>query len=98
MNTLAHKIQKTALFSLEEKVDILAALHTFSAHDTQELESIIDEYDGKYQQILQTFRKNMSDELDAIYSKTLSNNKNSMKRVVDEIKVGISAVTNSLPQ
>ncbi len=95
MNDLKYKIKNTSLFTPEEKVEILTALDTFSEHDVKELESIIDEYDGKYKNILQTFRQNMFEELESIEKKTPPEKLAQMKQAIEKIKSGLTVVTTS---
>lgn len=95
MSNLKQKIKRTALFTSDEKVEILAAIDTFSDSDITELESIIDEYDGKYKEILSTFRKNMFEELDSIQAKTPKNTVMQMEQAIDQIKSGLNVVTSS---
>lgn len=95
MTILKGKIKRTALFTQEEKVEILAAIDTFSKHDVDELESIIDEYDRKYKKIVTTFRQNMFDELDRIQKQTSPENLEHMKKAIEKIKSGLSVVTST---
>lgn len=95
MSDLKQKIKNTALFIPEEKVDILAAIDTFSDNDILELESIIDEYDGTYKGMLSTFRKSMFEELDSIQAKTSKDKLSQMKQAIDKIKSGLDVVTTA---
>lgn len=95
MNNLKQKIKQTVLFTPDEKVDILVAYDTFLDLDVKELESIIDEYDEKYTQILATFRRNMIQELDTIQGKIPSKKLELMKKAVDTIKSGLITVTTT---
>lgn len=94
MKTLKQKIRDTQLFVPEEKVEILAAIDTFSEHDIQELESIVDEYDAKYKGILSTFRQNMFEELERIQKQTSPEKLAQMKHATEKIKSGLTVVTS----
>ena len=87
MVDLKQKIKNTALFTSDEKVEILVALDTFSESDTAQLEDIVDEYDRKFVQITHTFKQNMMSELDAIEKKSAN-----MHDAVEKIKSGLNAV------
>lgn len=93
MNVLKRKIQKTALFTPDEKAEILGAFDTFPDSDIRELESIIDAYDAKYVKILATFRQNMSEELDTIQAKTPPEKVSQMRKAIAQIRNGLNVVT-----
>ena len=92
MNNLKQKIKNTALFAPDEKIDILVAIDTFSASDITELESIVDEYDAKYRDIMQTFKTNMVSELDMMVTKAKPESKVRISEAVDKMKKGFTAV------
>lgn len=92
MNQLKQKIQATALFTPQEKIDILVSVDTFSDDDKTKLEAIIDEYDAKYTTITQTFKTNMLGELDGIVKDAKPEDKNRMNAAADKIKTGLDIV------
>ena len=95
MSNLKQKIKQTALFTPDEKVEILTAIDNFSELDSKELESIIDEYDSTFKGTLSTFRKNMYEELDSIQAKTSKDKLSQMKQAIDKIKSGLDVVTTA---
>lgn len=95
MNQLKQKIQATALFTPQEKIDILVAVETFSDADKTKLEAIIDEYDAKYKTITQTFKTNMLGELDGIVKDAKPEDKDRITASAEKIKSGLNAVIPS---
>jgi hypothetical protein len=96
MQDLKQKIQHTALFTPEEKVEILANIDTFSPSDIQGLTSIVDEYDAKHAQIVTTFKENMLSELDAIGKNASPDRAQKMQAAVEQIRSGIAAITSPI--
>lgn len=92
MNDLKQKIKNTALFAPDEKIDILAAIDTFSQSDITELESIVDEYDAKYHDIMHTFKANMMGELDSMLAKAKPGSKPKLSEAVEKIRSGFTAI------
>ncbi len=93
MNTLKQKIKNTALLAPDEKVDILAAMDGYSESDLKELEAIIDEYDAAHANIIKTFEKNVTGELDAIIAGADPSKKPQLTKAADQIRKGLSALS-----
>lgn len=92
MTDLNHKIKNTALFTPEEKIEILTAIDTFSQSDKTQLGDIIDEYDHKFAGILSNFKQNMISQLSEIEKKTSKANLSRMREAVEKIKSGLDVV------
>ena len=92
MNTLKLKIKNTALFTPEEKIEVLAGIDTFTESDKTQLADIVDEYDRKFAVILSTFKRNMIAELDTIEKNTPKTGASRMREAVDKIKSGLDVV------
>lgn len=95
MNDLNIKIKNTALFSQDEKIEILAAVDTFSEGDKAQLADIIDEYDKKFIDITNTFKQHMIDELCTIEKSNTSIDTKQMKDAVEKIKLGLNMIIAS---
>jgi hypothetical protein len=89
MGDLKQKIKNTALFSADEKVEILAAIDTFSQGDLTELTDIVDEYDRAYADITHTFKHNMLDELESIKKNVKSGDRAHMEAAIEKISSGL---------
>lgn len=92
MNGLKQKIKYTALFTPEEKIEILVAIDTFSQSDTKQLTDIVDEYDRKFAIILSIFKQNMNTKLDEIEQSTSPDNAAQMRDAVSKIKSGLDVI------
>ena len=92
MDPLKKKIQDTALFTPQEKIEILASFDTFSRDDKTKLEAIIDEYDAKYKTITGTFKQRMNEELEGIEKDAAPDQKTQVKTSTDKIRTGLDAV------
>jgi hypothetical protein len=95
MKDLAQKIKNTALFSSDEKVEILASIETFSDSDKLQLADIVDEYDRKFSDILSTFKQNMNSKLDEMEKSTSPANVDTMREAVGKIKSGLDVIAVS---
>lgn len=91
--TLKQKVNRTALFSADEKVTILTGIDTYPEMDVAALERIIDEYDAKHLAVLSTFRQNMNAELDEMERTAKPEDQEQVRQAVGQIKQGLSAVT-----
>ena len=95
MKDLAQKIKNTALFSSDEKVEILASIETFSDSDKLQLADIVDEYDRKFSDILSTFKQNMNSKLDEMEKTTSPASVDTMREAVGKIKSGLDVIAVS---
>jgi len=95
MKDLAQKIKNTALFSSDEKVEILASIETFSDSDKLQLADIVDEYDRKFSDILSTFKQNMNSKLDEMEKTTSPASVDTMREAVGKIRSGLDAIAVS---
>ncbi len=95
LTKLKQKIRSTALFAEDEKVDILAAMDGYAEADLTELESIIDDYNASHATLLKTFEKHMDEELDTIVAKAEPAKKPRLTQAAEQIKQGLSAVTDA---
>ena len=89
---LKRKVQNTALFTPQEKIEILTAFDTFSDEDKTKLRGIIDEYDAKYKTITGRFKQHIKEELDSIEKDASAEEKAQVKTSVDKIRSGLDAV------
>lgn len=88
---LKQKIAKTHLFAEYEKVEILSQLDEYSEQDKKTLEGVLDEYDGKYKEVMSSFRSRMLEELDGIVKKSPTNP--NIGKATETIKQGILSLT-----
>lgn len=95
MNDLKQKVKNTALFTSDEKIEILASVDTFSDSDKAQLGDIVDEYDREYVKIMSNFKQCMVSELDSIEKKTSPADLARMHEAVAKIKSGLDVVTTS---
>ena len=89
MNVLAQKVKNTALFTPDEKVEILAAIDTFSDSDKAQLTDIVEEYDRKFDNITATFKQNMINHLDDMEKKMPQGNMEKFREAIKKIKSGL---------
>lgn len=92
MSDLAQQVKNTPLFTSDEKVEILAAMATFSESDRMQLADIISEYDQQFDAILATFKQNMNSKLDEMEKHASPANVITMREAVEKIKSGIDAI------
>ncbi|MEK7577702.1 MAG: hypothetical protein AAB492_03770 [Patescibacteria group bacterium] len=92
MQNLKQKIKETALFSDEDKIAILAAVDTYSEEDTKALETIIDEFDGKYKASISEYKKSVYEVLDQIVGKAKLQEKKRMETAASTIKAGVDGI------
>ena len=95
MNDLKQKVKNTALFTPDEKIEILASIDTFSDSDKAQLGDIVDEYDREYVKIMANFRQSMVSELDSIVKKTPPADLARMHEAVAKIKSGLDVISTS---
>lgn len=89
MNALAQKVKNTALFTPDEKVEILAAIDTFSDSDKNELSDIVDEYDREFSNITANFKQNMVNHLDQMQTNSPQGSTEKFREAVEKIKSGL---------
>lgn len=92
MSDLAQQVKNTPLFTSDEKVEILAAMATFSESDRMQLADIISEYDQQFDAILATFKQNMNTKLDEMEKNISSSNAVLMREAVGKIKSGLDVI------
>lgn len=95
MSDLIQKVKNTALFTSDEKVEILSAMATFSESDREQLGGIISEYDQQFNLILKTFKQNMNSKLDEMEKTTSPASVDTMREAVGKIRSGLDAIAVS---
>lgn len=88
--TLKLSISKTALFSPNEKVDLLVIVDTMTDTQKKGLSDIITEYDKKHHQLGQQFKKTTLEELKTLTSQ--SGDSPSIGQAGDLMKKGLDAL------
>lgn len=99
MDGLKVKIKQTALFTDQDKIEIISAVDNFPEKDRQELADIIDEYDAKHAKITQQFKDNMLAELIAIENDADTGDKEKIASATQKIRNGLQTmITGSMSQ
>ena len=83
---LIKKLIFTSLLSLEEKINFLENIETFSKEDLDQFESVIDDFELSAKVITQRYKQNYISELENI-KKELDNNPD-IELAVKKIKAG----------
>lgn len=93
---LKHKIEHTALFTPKEKIKLLSTIDTVSIDDAIKLEAIIDEYDKKYQAIVNNFQVKINEALDSMDAQASPDEKDELKVSTNKIRSGLSQVVQEM--
>ena len=92
MQNIKQKIKNTTLFSDEEKVDILAAIDTYSHKDVIHIEAIIDEYDISRVQAGNAYRTEVFNALDTIVKQAKPVDIKRIKNATENIRHGLDTI------